>query len=681
MSTINRLSSVDALQPGDLMPIWDGSNGDTRKASMTTLLAYITSNFTDPDYTTRIIAPSATGFTIDAGSTGDSLWLIVNPVAGYASGSLWLPPATSAVDGQEIVATFTEAVETLSVTSVGATVSGLNVGVGANDNFRLRYNAVQLTWYAIAKAPTLLPFVTVEEFGAVGDWDYATQTGTDDTAAIQAAIDFCELVASNANAIALTPGKSYRATALLRAQGAVVIMALGGVPGSSANRGARIVADHTGGGIIFDGYNAASTQEGSGCGLAGVMVEKAGGRNGGTAVEFYTTDNSNVVGFTVMEDTLVIGASSSGVNGEGLWAKGIVLDGTNQDIGIKNHSWRNVGVTGVSGDDQYVVATSAVQWNWTDGYIRDASASFPSAGNVGVTIDSAGAASSDLIFWNNVLTLGSIVFGEVTHFYATNCQCSQFQFTDHAGGASIISWVGGEFANGYSGVANRSAMTATWQLHIETSTVRVNEFTQMQSLTGSQSLTAEDARHPVNNNGAGAAITLTLPELSSGLDYEFDLQNVESFDLIIDTTATDSFYNSSVITSITLNEGDRMVFRNRATTTSQWWYWEVIVGQPTLTGFGHINFDGSYYMVSSRVLTNDWLDRPVDGRVWALDAGLANRDLSTNNSMYPVGFILTVVNIGAANTLTFDYLGIATVIGVGVSKDFIYTGSVWINRT
>ena len=67
MSTINRLSSVDALQSGDLMPIWDSSNGDTRKASMTTLLAYIQASFADPDYTTRIVAPAASGWNVDIG--------------------------------------------------------------------------------------------------------------------------------------------------------------------------------------------------------------------------------------------------------------------------------------------------------------------------------------------------------------------------------------------------------------------------------------------------------------------------------------------------------------------------------------------------------------------------------------------------------------------------------------
>tara|TARA_R110000782_G_scaffold62439_1_gene128330 strand:+ start:212 stop:2425 length:2214 start_codon:yes stop_codon:yes gene_type:complete len=183
------------------MPIWDGSNGDTRKASMTTLLAYITSNFVDPDYTTRIIAPSATAFTIDAGSTGDSLWLIVNPVAAYASGSIWLPPATSAVDGQEIVVTFTAAVTALSFSAVGATVSGFPSGVDPDDTFRLRYNTEQLTWYAISSAE-LREIVSVKGF-AVGD-------DSDETTGLQAALTHCA-----GGTLELERGKVYRATEAL----------------------------------------------------------------------------------------------------------------------------------------------------------------------------------------------------------------------------------------------------------------------------------------------------------------------------------------------------------------------------------------------------------------------------------------------------------------------------------
>lgn len=41
MATINQLSSVDTLQGGDQFPVYDQSNGDARKVSLTTLSAFI----------------------------------------------------------------------------------------------------------------------------------------------------------------------------------------------------------------------------------------------------------------------------------------------------------------------------------------------------------------------------------------------------------------------------------------------------------------------------------------------------------------------------------------------------------------------------------------------------------------------------------------------------------------
>ena len=205
MSTINRLSSVDALQPGDLIPVWDGSNGDTRKASMSTLLAYIESNFADPDYTTRVVAPSANGFNVDAGDTGTSLWLIINPLAAYASGSISLPAAAFAANDQEVVIVFTQSVASFSITSAGATIENSPTVVNTYDSFRFRYNASQLTWYRLDSAAItadlvaympagtgavettvqakLRQTISVQDFGAVGDGI------TDDTAAIKAAAD------------------------------------------------------------------------------------------------------------------------------------------------------------------------------------------------------------------------------------------------------------------------------------------------------------------------------------------------------------------------------------------------------------------------------------------------------------------------------------------------------------
>jgi len=149
MSTINRLSSVDALQPGDLIPVWDGSNGDTRKASLTTLLAFIESNFADPDYSTRIVAPTTDYFTVDIGATGDSIWMIVNPVLNFTTGTITLPSTAYAVNDQEITVVFTAAVVNFSITSSGATVLGAPATINNYDSFRVRYNASQQTWYTL----------------------------------------------------------------------------------------------------------------------------------------------------------------------------------------------------------------------------------------------------------------------------------------------------------------------------------------------------------------------------------------------------------------------------------------------------------------------------------------------------------------------------------------------------
>jgi hypothetical protein len=149
MTTINRLSSVDALQPGDLIPVWDTSNGDPRKASLGTLLGFIEANFADPEYSTRIVAPNVDGFNVDIGNTGDSFWLIVNPVLNYTTGSITLPSTAYAVNDQEITVVFTAQISSFSITGSGATVLGAPTQIGTYDSFRVRYNAAQQTWYTL----------------------------------------------------------------------------------------------------------------------------------------------------------------------------------------------------------------------------------------------------------------------------------------------------------------------------------------------------------------------------------------------------------------------------------------------------------------------------------------------------------------------------------------------------
>jgi len=44
MTNINQLSSASSVVAGDTIPIWSTDNGDTRKVSLTTLMAYARAN-------------------------------------------------------------------------------------------------------------------------------------------------------------------------------------------------------------------------------------------------------------------------------------------------------------------------------------------------------------------------------------------------------------------------------------------------------------------------------------------------------------------------------------------------------------------------------------------------------------------------------------------------------------
>jgi len=150
VSTINQLSSVSSVLSSDQVPIYSSENGDARKASMATLLAFFSGQITaNDDKVTQYSAPSATGFTVTINNDGNSVWLVLTPVAGYAAGTLTLPAVANCVDRQELLVNSTQAVTTLTVSGNGATVTGAPTTLAANAFFRLRFEAVTKTWYRV----------------------------------------------------------------------------------------------------------------------------------------------------------------------------------------------------------------------------------------------------------------------------------------------------------------------------------------------------------------------------------------------------------------------------------------------------------------------------------------------------------------------------------------------------
>lgn len=151
MSTTNQLSTISTLAGGDLFPIYDISNSDTRKVSLSELLAYMQSSLSGltNGFTPQYEAPAATGFSVSITDSSINTWLILSPLAGYAAGTVVLPATSNSIAGQEFLFNCTQAITSLTVDGNGSTVVGAPTTISANDYFRLKYDIILKTWYRV----------------------------------------------------------------------------------------------------------------------------------------------------------------------------------------------------------------------------------------------------------------------------------------------------------------------------------------------------------------------------------------------------------------------------------------------------------------------------------------------------------------------------------------------------
>ena len=125
--------------------------------SAAALLAYMQDNLVFPSvgitqFETQYAAPSASGFSVTIAPTtaGDNVHLILTPTAGYAAGTIVLPPVANVIDKQEVLVNCTQQVTALTINGNGAVaVTGEPTSLGADDFFRLKYDATVQTWYRV----------------------------------------------------------------------------------------------------------------------------------------------------------------------------------------------------------------------------------------------------------------------------------------------------------------------------------------------------------------------------------------------------------------------------------------------------------------------------------------------------------------------------------------------------
>ena len=149
MPTINQLTATDTVTASDLIPIWSSTDGDARKASANTLKTYLTGGVSINDgLITQTASPAATGFNVSVPTAGT--WLIITPVAAYATGTITLPFYDDVEGGQIVLVNCSQAVTALTVNGNGATVINPPPALAANSRFTMRYEADSSVWYRVA---------------------------------------------------------------------------------------------------------------------------------------------------------------------------------------------------------------------------------------------------------------------------------------------------------------------------------------------------------------------------------------------------------------------------------------------------------------------------------------------------------------------------------------------------
>jgi hypothetical protein len=151
MAYINQLPLLSVASPGDQIPVYTPNNGDARRLPLSALLSYFQQSFASPTVSTNLYTPG-TGFNITAPTpVSEQQWILLQPAATLATGTVTLPLNTGTPDGTEILITTTQQITTFTLALNGAAAAyGDPTTLAAEDFFRMRFYLATNSWYRIA---------------------------------------------------------------------------------------------------------------------------------------------------------------------------------------------------------------------------------------------------------------------------------------------------------------------------------------------------------------------------------------------------------------------------------------------------------------------------------------------------------------------------------------------------
>jgi hypothetical protein len=151
MPTINQLPLLSPISSGDQLPVYSPNNGDARRTSIGSLLTFFQQSFASPTLSTNLFTPG-TGFNIAVPTpVAQQQWMLIQPAATLATGTVTLPLNTQTPDGTEVLITTTQQITAFTLAINGATAAyGDPSTLAAEDFFRIRFYQATNSWYRIA---------------------------------------------------------------------------------------------------------------------------------------------------------------------------------------------------------------------------------------------------------------------------------------------------------------------------------------------------------------------------------------------------------------------------------------------------------------------------------------------------------------------------------------------------
>lgn len=146
-----RLNITDKINDCDSVVIWSANNQDYRGAPVDLLIDKIQASIKKVDYPPIHIQhfnPNA-NFTLDIDNNERGTYLVLNPSAVIAAGTIKLPERYSVVDGQSLLVASAKAITALTINGNNATVIGGPTTLVAGGFFSLKYDKLSNTWYRV----------------------------------------------------------------------------------------------------------------------------------------------------------------------------------------------------------------------------------------------------------------------------------------------------------------------------------------------------------------------------------------------------------------------------------------------------------------------------------------------------------------------------------------------------